>query len=432
MDSPLLIRAVALYLPAAVSAAVWLWRRPNKRQAASALLAGAWCLPSLLLINVAAARFGWWRFEVTRGSFLGTPVDLLIGWVLLWGPLASLALSRISLPASIAILAAVDCVLMPLGAPVVTLAPRWLIGEGVAITVCLVPAQLLARWTEADIRVSLRAALQAIAFTGLAAGVLPALILSLTGGSIEPMLRRPFWLNSLYAQLLAVPAIIGFSAVQEFALRGHGTPLPYDPPVRLVRTGAYRYVANPMQLAMSVGLFCGGAMISSWWVAAAGIVAIVYSAGIAWWDEGRDMRDRFGESWVAYRAEVRPWIPRWRPIDNPPATIHVAATCGLCQGIGNWIACRNPVGLTIVPAESHPRRSLTRITYECEGYSDEGVAAFARALEHINAAWAIAGLAMRLPIVAGFLQLVADASGAGPLRIKSECPRAGVNSGLSS
>jgi protein-S-isoprenylcysteine O-methyltransferase Ste14 len=262
-----------------------------------------------------------------------------------------------------------------------------------------------------------RSALQAIAFSALAVGVMPASILHLTGADARPVLLYPFWLNSLYAQLLAIPAVAGLSAVQEFAARGHGTPIPYDPPVRLVRTGLYRYVANPMQLAMCLYLLCCGLMVGSWWVAAAGLISFAYSSGIAWWDEGRDMASRFPDAWTAYRSNVRAWIPRWRPPQSPEATIYVALTCEMCRGLGGWLARRNPRALVIAPAELHPGRRLTRITYECEGYIDDGVCAFARALEHINLPWTLAGCAIRLPIIREFLQLVVDVSGGGPLRI---------------
>ena len=38
----------------------------------------------------------------------------------------------------------VDSIAMPAAAPVVQLGPAWLIGEGVSIFLCLLPAQLLA------------------------------------------------------------------------------------------------------------------------------------------------------------------------------------------------------------------------------------------------------------------------------------------------
>ncbi|MGH9759510.1 MAG: isoprenylcysteine carboxylmethyltransferase family protein, partial [Blastocatellia bacterium] len=190
MSSQLLIRAAGLYVPTALTCSVWMYRRPSKRQAVSAVLAGAWCVPWLLLINVAAQQVGWWRFHARGGLFIGVPVDLFIGWTLLWGPLAALVFARVNTTAAIAMLAALDLLLMPLAAPILELSRAWLLGEALAIGICLLPAQLLARWTEADVHVRWRAALQAIAFTGITAGVAPVLIISLTAGKALILLGR--------------------------------------------------------------------------------------------------------------------------------------------------------------------------------------------------------------------------------------------------
>jgi protein-S-isoprenylcysteine O-methyltransferase Ste14 len=414
MQSPILIRVVALYLPIAAAAMIWLVRRPGKRQATAALLAGAWCIVLLLPINLVAPKMGWWHFEAHTGLLAGVPIDMYLGWALLWGPVAALAFQSGRLWISVSTFALLDLLLMPLAKPVLALNHQWLVGELVSICVCLVPAQILAHWTTFDIHVQSRAVFQAIIFSGLTVGVIPAVVFKVTSAVPRPISNQPMWLVSLFVQVLAIPAVVGLSAVQEFAARGHGTPLPYDPPVRLVTTGVYRYTANPMQLALSLTFFCLGALLASGWIAMGGLVAFAYGAGIARWSEDNDMAARFGLSWPAYKSSVRAWLPGWRPRGGPCATIYVAGGCEMCRGVGAWIARRNPIGLAITAAERHPTRRLKRITYECAGYEDEGMAAFARALEHVNLAWALAGCAIRLPVIRQFLQLVVDASGGGP------------------
>jgi hypothetical protein len=206
-----------------------------------------------------------------------------------------------------------------------------------------------------------------------------------------------------------------------------------------------------MQTAMTLVFLGWGALLGSGWVIGAAAMAIVYSAGIAAWDEGRDLHTRFGDRWTLYRRHVRPWWPRWRPfvmaekgslsptpspkgegliyfglsaalnaLYSSPARLYVAASCGQCSTIGRWLQAREPIGLTFVPAEEHPSRDLWRVTYDpADGTPDEeGVAAIGRALEHINFAWAFAGMAMRLPLVCAVLQMIIDASGGGPQRIR--------------
>jgi protein-S-isoprenylcysteine O-methyltransferase Ste14 len=332
---------------------------------------------------------------------------------------AFIAFPTTPLIAVIAIALALDLVLMPAAFPVVRLGSNWLTGETVGLVFCLAPSQLLARWTATGRHLIARAMLQVVAFSGLTAWLLPAMAIEASGTTWRnPLDLPPAWI-SVIVQLLALPAILGLSAVQEFVTRGGGTPIPYDPPRRIVTTGPYAYVANPMQLA-AVALLAGiGAVLGNWWVAATGVMAHIYSAGIANWDEDQDLRARFGDEWPRYRASVRKWWPRlhpWYRDGAPVATLYVSEACGMCSEVAQWYGSRGVRGLAIVAAEDHPRGGLTRITYESSDglYRASGIHAIARALEHIHAGWAVAGFALRLPIVSNVVQLIVDASGGQP------------------
>jgi protein-S-isoprenylcysteine O-methyltransferase Ste14 len=243
--------------------------------------------------------------------------------------------------------------------------------------------------------------------------VLPATILAHTEASWTALTSDAPRAIILQLQIAAIPALLGVSALQEFVERGRGTPLPFDAPRRLVTTGPYAYVANPMQLSTAVLLIVWGAVLHSWWVALAGAMSFVYSAGLARMDEGLDLEERFGEAWKNYRREVRSWVPRWRPA-HPPARLYVSMGCGRCSTIARWFTASGAVSLEVVPAELHPRRDLRRVTYELVGDEStfaEGVVALARAVEHINFAWAMLGFFVRLPLVRDMFQLLADVSG---------------------
>jgi protein-S-isoprenylcysteine O-methyltransferase Ste14 len=305
----------------------------------------------------------------------------------------------------------------------VQLGNRWLVGECAALATCLVPAQLLARWTIADRRLYARATLQVIAFSLLLGWLLPAIAVRASGTEWRLPFRSLLWFPSIVIQLLAVPAVLGLSAVQEFATRGRGTPIPFDPPQHIVTTGPYAYVSNPMQLSAALVLISLGAVIANAWVALAGLMSIVYSAGLARWDEDQDLRRRFGTAWTTYRGDVPAWLPRVRPWygDNAPtATLYVSEECNMCREVAGWYRSRGVRGLAIVPAEDHPREALTRITYESVdgSYRATGTDAIGRALEHIHLGWAFAGWVMRLPIVSSLIQLMTDASGGQPRRVR--------------
>jgi protein-S-isoprenylcysteine O-methyltransferase Ste14 len=423
-DPYLLVRGGAVYLVGIATAALWLWRRPPASAMTGAGLAFAWNIPVLLALHLAATSFGWWRFDAAGGLLLGMPVDLLLAWAWLWSVLPALALPSTHLVVVAVVALGVDVVLMPAAAPVLHLGSSWLVGEVVGLALGLIPAQLLARWTARDVCLPRRAMLQVLAFSGLVVFVLPAVMIEASGGKWLTPFARPAWQISLIVQVLAIPGLIGLSAVQEFVERGGGTPVPFDPPRRLVTSGVYAYVGNPMQTSAVVLLALLGVILGNAWIAAAGVGAHVYSAGLAGWDEDVDLRQRFGAAWVEYRTSVRRWVPRLRPWHRPaqpPARLFVAQNCDMCSEVGRWFAARRPRALTIVPAEFHPTRSLMRIRYEPPdgGRPEDGIAAVARALEHIHLGWALAGFILRNPVVRPIAQLLVDASGGQPRPLHS-------------
>ena len=418
-DAHVVVRAASLYLSVVATAAAVLWRRPTSRQLTGALLAALWNLPMLLIVNLIAVRLGWWRFDANGGLLLGVPVDLLLAWVCFWGIVPAIAFPSVSLPIVCVVALGIDVVAMPAAGPVIQLGPTWVLGDIVAILTTLVPGQLLARWTARDEQLVGRALLQVGAFTALVVFLLPALAIDGSGGAWLNPLDRPAWQLAIAVQVLALPAIVGLSAVQEFVTRGGGTPLPFDPPRRLVTTGLYAYVRNPMQLSAVLLLAVLGLVLRNAWVSAAGVMAHLYAIGLAGWDEEDDLVTRFGDDWKTYRTAVPRWRPRFRPwhrADAPSARLFVAEACGMCSEVGQWFLNRGTRHLAIVPASSHPSGTLTRIRYElADGTGGaSGVAAIARALEHIHAGWAFIGAVLRLPIVGELVQLLVDASGGEP------------------
>jgi protein-S-isoprenylcysteine O-methyltransferase Ste14 len=397
-------------------------------------MACMWNAALLPLLQLAALHFGWWRFEAQGGLMLGFPIDLYLGWILLWGVIPMVTFRRTNLALIAIIFFALDVVLMPQAGPVVKLGKGWYVGDLVGVFVCLVPSQLLARWTRDGRLLRARAVLQVIVFSILPMGVLPAVILEQTHKNALSVLTMPGWCMSLWFQALMIPGVLGLSAVQEFVRRGGGTPIPYDPPGKLVTSGPYAYLRNPMQVSAVLVLLLLGIVLRSYWVAAAGVMACIYSAGLATWDEGDDLTKRFGEPWQRYRVQVRNWSPRWRPWyateefqeHERSARIYVARTCGMCSQVARWLRRHGPAGLEILAAEEYPHGTLTRMTYDPAdgGPQEKGIAAFARALEHLHLGWALLGFAMRLPLICQGLQLLVDSCGGGEREVASHtCSR---------
>jgi len=115
--------------------------------------------------------------------------------------------------------------------------------------------------------------------------------------------------------VVAIGAIVGLPCVWEFAWRGLGTPAPFDPPRRLVITGPYRFVRNPMYVGMGI-LLLGEALVFPhiMWLMLAMIVSLwaVVSVLIIQYEEP-SLRRLFGADYELYFRAVHRWIPRLRP-----------------------------------------------------------------------------------------------------------------------
>lgn len=98
-----------------------------------------------------------------------------------------------------------------------------------------------------------------------------------------------------------------------FALEGAGTPAPIAPTERLVVGGAYRYVRNPMYVAV-LSIIVGQALLFAHWplVAYAGVVAITVFTFVKLYEEPT-LAHRYGDEYETYRRAVPGWLPRFTP-----------------------------------------------------------------------------------------------------------------------
>ncbi|MGW4211282.1 methyltransferase family protein [Lentzea sp. NPDC004789] len=159
-----------------------------------------------------------------------------------------------------------------------------------------------------------KAAIGSAAFFVLApggvAGLVPWLLTRWRLG--EPL---PFWspLRVLGAVVLLAALAVLISAFARFALEGLGTPAPVAPPDRLVVGGLYRYVRNPMYLAV-LSLIIGQALLLGQPVlfAYAAVVSAAFTAMVHWHEEPA-LHRQFGDQYDTYRAAVPGWWPRRRP-----------------------------------------------------------------------------------------------------------------------
>jgi protein-S-isoprenylcysteine O-methyltransferase Ste14 len=113
--------------------------------------------------------------------------------------------------------------------------------------------------------------------------------------------------------VIAVGVCITAWSVFHF-LRVKGTPVPLNPPPKLVDTGPYRYVRNPMLTGVFLILFGIGFGINS--VSLVLFFVPLYVL-INFWElkhiEEPELIKRLGEEYVEYRGKTPMFIPGLRP-----------------------------------------------------------------------------------------------------------------------
>ena len=145
---------------------------------------------------------------------------------------------------------------------------------------------------------------------GIVAGLIPWW---LTGWRVrEPV---PYWapMRVLGVMLLAAGLFALVQAFVRFVVEGLGTPAPIAAPERLVVGGLYRYVRNPMYVAV-LTVIVGQALILGQLVLLPYAAAfwVITAAFVRWYEEPALTR-RFGADYEAYRRAVPAWRPRLRP-----------------------------------------------------------------------------------------------------------------------
>jgi protein-S-isoprenylcysteine O-methyltransferase Ste14 len=159
----------------------------------------------------------------------------------------------------------------------------------------------------------IKAALGSLAFLILAPGVVAGLIPWLiTGWSPLPPGDLPGALRWTGLLLIAAGLVVVLDAFARFAWDGLGTPAPVAPTRTLVVSGFYRFVRNPMYVAVTALIFGQAILFASLGVALYGVViAAAFLAFVRLYEEPT-LREAFGEEYVAYCATTPRWIPRFR------------------------------------------------------------------------------------------------------------------------
>jgi protein-S-isoprenylcysteine O-methyltransferase Ste14 len=107
--------------------------------------------------------------------------------------------------------------------------------------------------------------------------------------------------------------LLGWSVLNFF--RAKGTPVPFNPPTRLVTTGPYAYVRNPMLTGIFALLFGFGVLLGS---VSLLVVFTPLFIMVNVWElkviEEPELIKRLGEDYIEYRKRTPMFFPNFRKL----------------------------------------------------------------------------------------------------------------------
>jgi protein-S-isoprenylcysteine O-methyltransferase Ste14 len=119
-----------------------------------------------------------------------------------------------------------------------------------------------------------------------------------------------WWTLGLSIIILFVGWLICMWAALAF-LRNRGTPVPFNPPPKLITTGLYRYIRNPMLLGLFIFLLGLGFLLGSLslifiFTPLFILTNVLYLKAI----EEKEMEKKFGRQYLEYKKKVPIFFPK--------------------------------------------------------------------------------------------------------------------------
>jgi protein-S-isoprenylcysteine O-methyltransferase Ste14 len=147
--------------------------------------------------------------------------------------------------------------------------------------------------------------------------ILPVIVLILVPLVIEKkisILSVSAFLTGVIFMFLGIYIMI--RTISGFIRIGEGTLAPWSPTRKLILTGMYRYVRNPMIIGVIIVLIGESIAILSFnillWVAIFFIINNIYFLIY----EEPDLLKKFGDEYREYKKNVPRWIPRLTPYNS--------------------------------------------------------------------------------------------------------------------
>ena len=122
----------------------------------------------------------------------------------------------------------------------------------------------------------------------------------------------PTWTGGLGIILMVGGGILVLTCAAVFIARGRGTPAIFDPPKEFVAVGPYKYVRNPMYIGGFMLQLGFGLYQHSVSILLLSLLLVLLLHLFVLFIEEPGLEERFGRSYLGYKASVNRWTPRWR------------------------------------------------------------------------------------------------------------------------
>ena len=150
-----------------------------------------------------------------------------------------------------------------------------------------------------------------VAAPGVVAGLVPWL---LTGWVLRPTSEPSLIVRGCLAAAAVLSGLVVLvGAFVRFVREGAGTPAPVAPTDRLVVGGTFRFVRNPMYVAVVTILLGQSVLFASTTVLIYTLFVWAAMAAFVHWYEEPVLAARYGRQYEDYRRNVRAWWPRLTP-----------------------------------------------------------------------------------------------------------------------
>ena len=115
---------------------------------------------------------------------------------------------------------------------------------------------------------------------------------------------------------IGIGFVLLYSTIKLFIKKGEGTIAPWEPTRKLIITGFYSHVRNPMHIGVFLILIGESILVGSLPLT---LCAFLFIAGNLIYIpliEEKKLTERFGNEYLIYKKNVPRWIPRlssWKP-----------------------------------------------------------------------------------------------------------------------